>query len=179
LDAHTEALRRFSTVAQNLDGFLIPFRHERPMLRVFFCLTIAAGPAVAGPDRLAVHLGSHHAGTTTDFEEVNPGLFLSWDRPKGVTYSVGAFRNSYGRGSVAVTVAKTIYKQKYTSVAVFGGLAHYPGNGEDIRHAIGDVVPLAGVQLRHKRLFLNVMPGDSDTVDAIFSFGVTVPLNIQ
>lgn len=149
------------------------------MLRVIFCVMIAAGSASAGPDRVAVHLGSHHAGASQTFEEVNPGVFLSWDRPGGITLSVGAFRNSYGRGSVAATIAKTVFSRREASAAVFAGLAHYPGNGDDIRHAIGDVVPLAGVQLRHRGLFMNVMPGDGDTVDAIFSFGVTIPLMAQ
>ncbi|NNE87487.1 MAG: hypothetical protein HKN27_05365 [Silicimonas sp.] len=149
------------------------------MLRVLFCLMIAAGPVFAGPDRVAIHLGSHHAGATTEFEEMNPGLFLSWDRPHGVTVTVGAFRNSYGRGSVAATIAKTVFERNQTSAAVFTGLAHYPGNGSDIRHAVGDVVPLAGVQLRYRHVFMNIMPGDGDTVDAIFSFGVTLPLGNQ
>lgn len=149
------------------------------MWRVLILVMIATGPAFAGPDRIAVHLGSYHAGATSEFEEVNPGIFLSWDRAHDVTLSVGAFRNSYGRGSVAVTAAKTVFKQKHTSAAVFAGLAHYPGNGNDISHAIGDFVPLAGVQFHYRHVFLNVMPGDGDTVDAIFSFGVTVPLGTQ
>lgn len=149
------------------------------MLRVILCLMIAAGPAFAGPDRIAIHLGSHHAGATSEFEEVNPGVFLSWQRPNDVTLSVGAFRNSYGRGSVAATAAKTFYRRKSFAVSAFAGLAHYPGNGKDIRHAIGDFVPLAGLQLHYRQLFVNVMPGDGDTVDAIFSFGVTIPLNNQ
>ncbi len=149
------------------------------MLRVFFCLMIAAGPVLAGPDRIAIHLGSHHAGATSDFEEVNPGIFLSWDRPNNVALSVGAFRNSYGRGSVAISAAKTFYRGKSTAAAVFAGLAHYPGNGNDIRHAIGDIVPIAGLQFDYRNLFVNVMPGDGNAADAIFSFGVTMPLNTQ
>lgn len=149
------------------------------MLRVIIFLMIAAGPAFAGPDRIAIHLGSHHAGATSDFEEVNPGVFLSWDRPNDVAISVGAFRNSYGRGSVAVTVAKTLYRKKNVAASIFTGLAHYPGNGNDIRHAIGDIVPLAGLQLHYRHLFVNVMPGDGDAADAIFSFGVTLPLHDQ
>lgn len=149
------------------------------MLRVLICLVIAAGPVCAGPDRMAIHLGSHHAGATTEFEEVNPGLFLSWDRPNDVVLSVGAFRNSYGRGSVAATVAKVIHRSKNSAVAAFAGLAHYPGNGNDIRHAIGDFVPLAGLQFHYRHLFVNVMPGDGDTVDAIYSFGITIPLGTQ
>lgn len=149
------------------------------MIRVLIIVMIFAGPAFAGPDRLGVHLGSYHAGATRDFEEVNPGLFLSWDRPGGVTYSVGAYRNSYGRGSVSATVAKTILRSKSAGLGVFAGLAHYPGNGEDIRHAIGDFVPLVGLKMHYRRLFINVMPGDGDAVDAIFSFGITVPLGTQ
>ena len=149
------------------------------MLRVAFLVMIAAGPVHAGPDRIAVHMGSHHAGATSSFEEVNPGVFLSWDRPNDVTLSIGAFRNSYGRGSIAVTAAKTIYRGENTGLALFAGLAHYPGNGNDIRHAIGDFVPLAGLQLHYRSVFVNVMPGDGDTVDAIFSFGVTVPIGSQ
>lgn len=149
------------------------------MFRVLLLLTIAAGPVHAGPDRIVVHMGSHHAGADHRFEEVNPGLFLSWERPSGVTFSLGAFRNSYGRGSVAATVSKTVYQRQNSAVAVFSGLAHYPGNGGDIRHAIGDVVPLAGLQLHYRNVFLNIMPGDGDTVDAIFSFGVTLPFGTQ
>jgi hypothetical protein len=149
------------------------------MLRVVFFLMIAAGPVHAGPDRVAIHIGSYHAGTSTTFEEVNPGIFLSWDRQSDVTLSLGAFRNSYGRGSVAATAAKTIFRKENTAVSVFAGLAHYPGNGSDIRHAIGDFVPLAGFQLRYHRWFVNIMPGDGDTVDAIYSFGVTFPIGTQ
>ena len=154
-------------------------RHNARMLRVICCLMIAAGPVHAGPDRVAVHLGSHHAGTTTEFEEVNPGLFLSWDRPNGVALSVCAFRNSYGRASVAVTAARTFYRRKNSAVSGFVGLAHYPGNGNDIAHAIGDFVPLAGLQFRYRHVFVNVMPGDSETVEAIYSFGLTFPLGTQ
>lgn len=149
------------------------------MIRILIIVMIFAGPAVAEPDRLGIHLGSFHAGATGEFEEVNPGLFLSWERPGGVTYSVGAYRNSYGRGSVAATVAKTILRSKTAGLDVFAGLAHYPGNGQNIRHAIGDVVPLVGLKMHYRQLFVNVMPGDGDAVDAIFSFGITVPLGTQ
>lgn len=149
------------------------------MIKILLIMFCAAGPVFAGPDRIALHLGSHHAGATTEFEEVNPGVFLSWDRPKNVTFSVGAFRNSYGRGSIAATAAKTFYRGENTAAAIFAGLAHYPGNGNNFSHAVGDFVPLAGLQFHYRNVFVNVMPGDGEVADGIFSFGITLPLHNQ
>ena len=145
------------------------------MIRIAALLFAFATPAAADPDRLSILLGSAHPGADRAFEQVNPGVFMTWeDRALGMDYSVGAYRNSFGRASVAATVALPVIEQGRFQLALFGGLALYPGNGADFAIHAGDVVPIAGLQARLGNGFVQVMPGDGM---AVVAFGLTFPID--
>lgn len=141
-----------------------------------------APPAAADwqPDRLSVLLGSHHAGATIDFEEFNPGVFLSWEGPEAlggqVNYTAGIYRNSYGRASVSGTVGIDWAVAEDFDIGLFGGLAYYPEDGRTFAVSYGDVVPIAGLQARYRNVFAQVLPSDGQFADAIFTVGITFPL---
>lgn len=146
------------------------------MMRLAAALaSVLATPAMAEPDRVSILLGSRHPGASVTYEQVNPGIFLTWeDRAFGLDYSAGVYRNSYGRASVAATAALPIIERGQFQAAVFGGLALYPGNGDDFAVHAGDMVPIAGLQARMGNAFVQVMPGDGM---AVVSFGLTFPLD--
>ena len=60
--------------------------------------------------------------------------------------------------------------------AGFLGAAYYPDDGRRFRYHLGDIVPLGGLQARVGPTFLQIIPGDGEEADAVFAFGVTVPL---
>jgi hypothetical protein len=131
-------------------------------------------PAVAGPDRVSFLFGSHHLAASSDFEELNPGVFLTWDRR--LDYSVGVFRNSYGRGAIAALAALPVYERGAFQLDLFAGAAYYPEDGRRFRAHLGDIIPMGGLQMRYGYAFAQIIPSDGRDADAIVSFGVTVPL---
>lgn len=133
-------------------------------------LIIAATTAQA--DRISVLIGSHHVGAPGQFEEFNPGVFYTWD-DRTVDLSAGIYRNSYGGVSVAGTAALPLVSWESGEVAAFAGLALYPGDGDRFKYSIGDVVPLAGLQVRQGHAFAQIIPMDGDPVDVLVSFGIT------
>lgn len=147
-------------------------------MRILFSLILTmltALPAVAGPDRVALHIGSAHFGTDRGFEEVNPGLFLTWERR--VNLSLGAYRNSYGRLSVAATVGVDVWEQGRARLEAFGGLAHYPRDGRTITGRSHDVVPIIGLRAHYDPVFVSIIPGDGDRMDGLLSFGLSFALD--
>lgn len=136
-------------------------------------LVLFATSATADPDRVSVLVGSHHIGAAGQFEEFNPGVFLTWEGDR-IDWTVGAYHNSYGRDSVAVTAALPVWSWDGGEAALFAGLAHYPVDGRRFAVHLGnDIVPLAGLQVRHGNLFAQVIPMDGKPVAAVVSFGVT------
>ena len=139
-------------------------------------LSIAlAQPAMAGPDRLSFMVGSVHVNPISDFNEVNPGVFATWER--NTNFHLGAYYNSYDRISVAGFLGWPLVSGENFSVDAIVGLALYPVDGRRFPVHLGDVIPLGGLQVRVGNFFGRVFPGDGAEVDAIFSFGVTVPLS--
>ena len=139
------------------------------MLKVLaIAVALTATPVLATPDRVSILLGSNHVGSTERFEEVNPGIFLTWD-----WLTVGAYRNSYGKVSVAVTGALPLLAWDTGELSAFAGAALYPGDGRHFAVSAGDVVPVGGLQLRQGNMFMQVIPSDGKVVDAIVSFGMT------
>ncbi len=135
-------------------------------------------PAAAGPDSVALMLGSHHLGAS-GFEEVNPGVFLNWHGRAfngKVDLGFGAFRNSYGNGSIALTSAFPLVRNEDWGLDLFTALAWYPGDGDRFRHAIGDFVPIAGLQARWRNVFVQAIPAGGDSVDATFTYGLVFQL---
>jgi hypothetical protein len=126
------------------------------MKHVVTILAMVAGPAVA-QDRAAVLIGSYHVGAERgEFNESNPGLFLTWG-----DWTVGAYHNSYGDMSVAVTREWALTDH----VDFFAGVATYDG-----------LMPLAGLQLHAGPFFMQVIPSDGRYVDAILSFGLVTAI---
>ena len=144
-----------------------------PVLAVL--LASAASPLAADPDRLSFLLGSHHIDAAGNFQEFNPGVFLTWERR--LDYSLGIYRNSYDRLSVAGTLAWPVYETGDFQLDLFGALALYPKDGRRFEISFGDVILLGGLQMRYRNAFLQVIPSDGGEVDAIVSFGLTFDLN--
>lgn len=146
------------------------------MLHRYLCtcaLLLTPLDAAAGPDSVAVLIGSHHVGGS-GFEEFNPGLFLNWHGAAfggRVDLGVGAFRNSYDAFSLAVTGSYPLYRTPDWGLDLFAALAWYPGDGDRFAHSLGDLVPIAGVQLRYQNVFLQAIPSGGDTVDATLTYG--------
>ena len=131
--------------------------------------------AQAGPDRISVLLGSNHVNASRSFEEVNPGVFATWENPR-LHWTVGAYRNSYGRASVSATVALPVVRWGEGEASLFAGAALYPKDGRTFAVHSGDVVPIGGVQIRHRKVFMQVIPLDGNLADAVVSVGVTFSL---
>jgi hypothetical protein len=147
------------------------------MIRILFTLTIwvlAAFPVQAGPDRLSFSVGSLHVNPTSDFNEFNPGVFLTWDRTAR-KYHLGAYYNSYSRISVGAFAAYPIAGNENFTVDILYGAAYYPEDGRNFPYSWGDIVPILGLQTRIGYFFGQVFPGDGDVVDAIISVGLTFP----
>jgi hypothetical protein len=141
------------------------------MIRVAAIMLCLSGPCVA-QDRVSILMGSHHVGATVDFEETNPGIFLTWDR---VTF--GTYVNSYGRQSLAATYASPVLGGEDWSVELFAGAAYYPENGRGFAVHLGDVVPIGGLQIHYGNLFAQILPSDGKATDAILTVGITLDLS--
>lgn len=151
----------------------------RPMRRLVLLLSLFAAPAHAGPDRLSFLLGSRHIDAASAFQEVNPGVFLTWEDAAmngSLDLTAGVFLNSYDRGAAALTLAFPVWEREDWQVDVFAGLAWYPEDGRRFRVSAGDIVPLAGLQARWRNLFVQAIPQDGVEADLVLSFGVTFAL---
>lgn len=146
------------------------------MIRIITTLLcLAAAPASAGPDRVSILIGSHHVDATLEFEEQNPGIFLTWEDRRGLDWSAGVFRNSFGGPSAAVTVALPLIRSPRFDLSAFAGVAAYPGHADRMAVAVGPFVPIGGLQLRADRLFIQIMPDRGDPA-AVVAVGLTFPL---
>ena len=131
--------------------------------------------ALAGPDRVSFLIGSEHLGAEEEFEEFNPGIFLTWEH--GVDLTAGVFRNSYGSAAPSVTISAPLVESGEFALSWTAGLAYYPGDGDRIDFAIGDVVPLLGLRADLGPIFIQAFPVDGETADAVIAFGVTIDLD--
>lgn len=130
-------------------------------------VALTATTATAGPDRAYVLAGSHHInGEAYGFNEVNPGVFLTWEQAR-FDITVGAYLNSYSKGSAAISVAYPLARGDNWSVDVFGGLATYVGTSRP------DIQPMGGLQVRYGPAFVQLIPTPGAYVDGIISFGMT------
>ncbi len=149
------------------------------MKNVALCLTTCAflvpTAGVAGPDRISFLLGSEHVNATRGFQEFNPGVFLTWERQ--LNYSAGLYYNSYKEVSPLVSVGYDWEVAEDFDLGAFFAVAIYPGDGDEFSHSFGDVVPLVGLQARYKNVFVQFIPADGDSLDALFTFGLTFELD--
>lgn len=139
-------------------------------------LALLPAAAQAMPDRISILMGSNHIGATYDFEQTNPGVFLTWEKPV-VDLSVGAYRNSFGDLSLAVTVSKAVLSNEEGTLSLsgFAGLASYPDYSDCFLYHAGDIVPLVGIQVVAGPVFVQIMPGGNDMV-AVVAAGLTFPI---
>lgn len=142
-------------------------------------LLLSLAPPAAAQDRVSVLIGSHHAGASQSFEGRNPGLILTWEDRGGLDLSVAAYRNSYGRTSVAALAGLPVAHWRGGAASVVAGLAWYPQDGRDFPVHAGDVVPLVGLQLRHRAAFVLILPGDGKAADAVIAAGITFQLETR
>lgn len=153
-----------------------------PLPRAALALLLSLLPlaAHAGPDRVSVLLASRHVDAASAFNEVNPGVFLTWEEVAWggrLDATLGVFHNSYERTSVAATLAWPVWEPApWAEVALFGGIAHYPDDGRRFAVHAGDFVPLGGLQWRAGHVFGQVIPLDGVEADAILTVGVTFAL---
>ena len=146
-----------------------------PILLAMTLSILLPRAATAGPDRLSILLGSEHNGATRDFQEVNPGIFLTWERR--FNYSIGMYYNSYEDISPLVSVGYDWEVAPRLDLGAFFAVAVYPGEGDEFRTSIGDVVPFIGLQARYRNFFVQFIPADGDSVDSVFTFGLTFELD--
>lgn len=139
-------------------------------------LALLASPALAEPDRVSILIGSHHVNAKIDFEQTNPGVFFTWEGDT-LDFSVGAYRNSFGRPSVSATFGLPVVEWDRGDISLLGGLAYYPEDGRTFALHVGDVVPIVGLSLRHDPFAIQIMPSDGYTTDAIISFMFTKSLH--
>lgn len=147
------------------------------MIRVLALVaTLAPSCLAADPDRVSILLGSHHVGADFDFNEVNPGVFLTWEG-ENVDWSFGAYENSYSHTSVAATAYLPLIEWDGGEAGPFAGLALYPETGRYQQAHIGDVIPIGGLQVRHGNAFVQVIPAFGNGADVIVGLGVTFDLD--
>jgi len=130
-------------------------------------LALMASTATADPDRVYILAGSKHLGTDYEFNEVNPGLFLAWEM-EHFDLTVGAYHNSYGKGSMAASVAYPLLRGDDWSVDAFAGLATYFNTTNP------DIVPMAGIQARYGPAFVQYVPvPGGQYISGLISVGLT------
>ena len=86
------------------------------------------------PDRMYVRMASKHVNLVPDpgtkYNEINPGLILSWDNRKyGLNYWFGGVRNSFSAISPYAATAKMWKVTPNARFGIFGSIAGYYGNG--------------------------------------------------
>ena len=146
-------------------------RCAKPLIAVI-CAAIGAAPAAAGPDRFSVLLGSKHVGAS-GFNEINPGLFATWERGR-IGYSLGAYLNSYDRGSIAAAAHLGLYEWQNGALSAFAGLAWYPGDAHRFRTRLGgDIVGIGGLEIRHGHVVMQFLPTDAGGASGLVTFGLT------
>lgn len=139
-------------------------------------LSLAApGTALAGPDRVSILLGSEHVNAKRDFQEFNPGVFLTWEGQ--LNYSAGLYYNSYKKVSPLVSVGYDWEVAPDLDLGAFFAVAVYPGDGDEFSNSMGDVVPFIGLQARYRNVFVQFIPADGDALDALFTIGLTFELD--
>ena len=134
-------------------------------------LAVLPTDVAADPDRLSFLIASKHVDARSQFQEVNPGVVLTWEGRPGL--SLAGYYNSYGRLSVAAALAWPVFERGEFQLDLFAGGAWYPKDGRRFGVHLGDVVPIGGVQVRWRNAFVPVIPSDGVETDAIIGLGVT------
>ena len=136
------------------------------------------------PDRVYVSMASKHVNLTpdpeTEYNEINPGLILSWDERKyGLNYWFGGIRNSFSTISPYAAAAKMWPLGSDIKLGIFGSIAGYYSNGS-ISTKIGnsEYVFLGGFQFECRNIFIQLQPTliNNKNIGGVFNTGISVPL---
>lgn len=139
------------------------------------CAVLLPVAAHAGPDRVSILLGSEHFNASEEFQEFNPGVFLTWEGT--LDYSVGVYYNSYEEVSPIVSVGYDFWEGDNWAFGAFAGLALYPGDGDRFEIAVGDLILLGGLQGRYGNFFAQLIPGNGQSTDGVLAVGLTFELD--
>lgn len=137
--------------------------------------------AHAGPDRVSILTQSEHIGFRFDgFNEKNLGVILTWENALGrdLDVNLGAYKNSYARGSVMASVSWTPIDVGQCEFGAFAGVVNYPIEGRHQPVSIGgtDLIAMAGLQARCGNFFINAMPASPDMSRGIVAAGITMEI---
>ena len=136
------------------------------------------------PDRVYVSMASKHVNLTpdpgTEYNEINPGLILSWNNRKyGLNYWFGGIRNSFSTISPYAAAAKMWPLGSDIKLGIFGSIAGYYSNGS-ISTKIGNsgYVFLGGFQFEYRNIFIQLQPTliNNKNIGGVFITGISVPL---
>ena len=129
-------------------------------------------------------LGSKHFGANTDFNELNPGVFLRYTND-WINVRPGVIYNSNEKFSPIVTFSSdlTTISVRDFNIATFGGVGYYHEEGKNSHISIANTgwIPIAGIEITHDEypIFVNIIPGDmsekieGDGYRLLISFGLS------
>ncbi|WP_106743901.1 hypothetical protein [Yoonia maritima] len=131
------------------------------------------------PDGIAVLLGSHHVNAQQDFDEFNPGIFVSWNCDIA-SIRLGVHRNSFSNIATSATFTSDFISLSAGGFHVhpFVGIAHYPQTGSDTPISVGgsDIIGIGGLEFTHDKIpvFVQYLPGDIElgNYEHLWTFGL-------
>ena len=148
-------------------------------------ITVMANPVFAEnceilkPSGIAVLLGSHHVNAQQNFDEFNPGVFVSW-KCDLASIRLGVHKNSFSNIAASAT-----FTSDYISLSAGGfhlhpfiGIAHYPDTGSDTPISVGgsDIIGIGGLEFTHDKvpIFIHYLPGDVElgNYEHLWAFGL-------
>ena len=136
------------------------------------------------PDQMYVSVASKHVNLVPDpgtkYNEINPGLILSWNKRKfGLNYWFGGIQNSFSAISPYAAAAKMWPLSSDIQLGIYGSIAGYYGNGS-ISTKIGNsgYVFLGGFHIEFKNLFFQLQPTLINDIDVggVIITGFHIPL---
>lgn len=139
-------------------------------------------PHLPAPDRVYMPLASRHAMPPEAFghdrwEEVNPGLVLSWENRgpgRAVDLGVGVIRNSLGIVSPTISIGVSGALTDKFDVGVTGSLVYYGAEGDLASgHVGGGVMFVPALQARFGAGFVQLIPTPEGAVGLA---GLTFPI---
>jgi len=162
-------------------------KYKYPIISIIILLYFTLNTVDASsfkPDKIYVSVASKHVNLTADpgtkYNEINPGLILSWENRKyGVSYWAGGIYNSFSAISPYFAVAKLWSISPDLELGVFGSIAGYYSNGS-ISTKIGNsgYVFLGGFQLEYRKIFIQLQPTliNNNSLGGVLITGFSVPI---
>ncbi|WP_162617589.1 hypothetical protein [Yoonia maritima] len=147
-----------------------------PTVITIFLGTSAFADCTKRPDRVSILVGSEHLNATTEFTEINPGVFLSWDCHKTM-FTAGIYKNSLGDPSPSALVSYELYEYQDFSLSAFAGISYFPEIDELDLEYESHYVPLVGLQTNYKNIFMQFIPGVENQFDMLVTAGLRFDLD--